>query len=64
LQAVIWKRLRAPFGNKFYCFENFKAEFLSVRQGSTMYEMYDKKVLSLIQTKKYKIVEPCLAYRE
>jgi len=44
LQAVIWKHLRAPFGNKF-CFENFKAKFLSA-QGSTMYDLH------LIQAKK------------
>jgi len=43
------------FENKFYCFENFKAEFLRVRHGS---KMYNKKVLpeyvafSIIQAQK------------
>jgi len=45
--------------NKFYCFENFKAEFLSVRQGSTRYKNVRYKsfvevcrALHLIQAKK------------
>jgi len=54
---------RQSFGNKFYCFENFEAEFLSVRQGST--STIKKFCQSLWRSpfnsspKKYKIVVPC-----
>jgi len=56
---------KRSFGNKFYCSENFKAEFLSVRHGSTMYDKYVLskvcRALHLIQAEK--IVESCRAYR-
>jgi len=38
---------RQSFGNKFYCFKNFKAEFLSVRQSSTRFENVQYKILSI-----------------
>jgi len=55
--------MEAVIGKKFYYFESFKAEVLSLRQGMAMYDKIFWQSLSRspvnLSQKIYKIVEPC-----